>query len=502
MLTLVLANSFILLYAAWEGVGVASYLLIGFWYDQKLPRLAAFKAFLITRLGDLGMLLGWLIVLQMVGTTDIETFLAKVSHGVIPAAKLTLLALLFFAGAIGKSAQLPLTSWLPDAMAGPTPVSALIHSATMVAAGVYLVLRLFPLFAAAPGALEVVLWVGGATALFAGLVATKQTDLKRVLAWSTVSQLGEMMLALGLGGPLAAAYHLAVHAAFKSTLFLAAGAVGQAVETYNLRQLGSLGWKMPLTALAFVAAALSLSGLPPFSAFWSEEAILRQAVAASPGWGILLLILVFLSGVYISRAGVLAFAAWPSSPNPAARDPGARMTVSMLILALAALGLGWTLSGRLEALFRLPPSPELAWGWSLTAVLATLSGLAWGGWHALKKGAAPALGQFPQVLERSLDVVTNSPARCTFVLAKGLDKIEGGLDRTVRLLGEVTLALAGITEVTDTRGISQGVDRFSNLLSLAGKRLRQLQSGKLYFYLLAVFVWLLATGIVGALLWR
>ena len=501
MLLLVLANSFVLLYAAWEGVGVASFLLIGFWYDQKDSRQAALKAFLITRLGDLGLFLGWLLALQIVGTTDIATFLATVRQGENPSV-LTLLALLFFAGAVGKSAQLPLTSWLPDAMAGPTPVSALIHSATMVAAGVYLVLRLFPLFAAAPGALTVVLWVGSATALFAGLVATQQQDLKRVLAWSTVSQLGEMMMALGLGGPLAAAYHLATQAAFKSTLFLAAGAVGLAVETYSLKRFGRLGSRMPLTALTFVAAALSLAGLPPFSAFWSEEAILRFAVAASPGWGILLIIFVFLAGVYISRAAVSTLATWPGAPQPAAHDPSIRMTGSMLLLALAACGLGWALSGRLEAGLGFPSGPELAWGWSLIAVLATLIGLGWGGWHALRKGPAPIFGSFPRVLEQTLDVVTNSPAQLAIVLATGLNTVEAGLDQIVRMLGAATLALADTADVTDTHGISLGVDRLSNLLSATGERLRQLQSGKIYFYTLAVFVWLLAAGIVGALLWR
>ena len=174
----------------------------------------------------------------------------------------------------------------------------------------------------------------------------------------------------------------------------------------------------------------------------------------------------------------------------------------MLIMALTALGSGWALSGRLEALLKLPPAPELAWGWSLTAVLATLLGLALGGWRAFKKGPVSTFGSFPGVLEGALNIITNSPAQLTLVLARGLDRIEAGLDRTVRLLGETTLALAGTTEMTDTIGISQGVDRFSNLLSLAGERLRQLQSGKLYFYTLAVFVWLLAAGIVGVLLWR
>lgn len=568
MLTLVLANSFVLLYAAWEGVGLASYLLIGFWYEQKNAKRAALKAFLLTRLGDMGLLLGWLYVLQIVGTTDIQTFLATVSNGEIPAATLTLVALLFFAGAIGKSAQLPLTAWLPDAMAGPTPVSALIHSATMVAAGVYLVLRLFPLFSAAPVAMDVVLWVGAVTALFAALVATQQTDLKRVLAWSTVSQLGEMMLALGLGGSLAAAYHLTTHAVFKSTLFLAAGAVDLVVGTRNLKQLGNLASSMPLTAFTFVAAAISLAGVPPFSAYWSEEAILSEAVAANPGWGILMLILIFLAGVYISRAVFVTFANWRGSPHPDARDPGLPMTGAMLLGAIAALSLGWVLSGQLEALLQFPPSPHLVWGWRVVAILASLSGLVWGSWRAVRTGPAPVLGSFPGLLEQGLNIATNSLGRLVLVMAKGLGYIETGLDRLVQIvgkstlvlagggdrtdrhgkglgyienwldrlvqiigkstlalagggdrngrrgirrneqlldrlvqmLGKVTLTTAGATDVTERRGFSSGLDRFASFLGLIGDRLGQLQTGKLYFYTLAVFVWLLAAGIVGALL--
>jgi NADH-quinone oxidoreductase subunit L len=536
MLTLVLANSLVLLFAAWEGVGVASYLLIGFWYDRTHVRRAALKAFLITRLGDLGLFLGWLWVLQILGTTDIATFLSTVDQGSIPTNQLTLLALLFFAGAISKSAQLPLTSWLPDAMAGPTPVSALIHSATMVAAGVYLVLRLFPLFAAAPGALTVVFWIGGATALFAALVATQQTDLKRVLAWSTISQLGEMMLALGLGSPLAAAYHLAAHAVFKSTLFLAAGAVGHVLhDTYSLKQLGGLRSTMPFTALTFGVAGLALAGLPPLSGFWSEEAILQQAIATHPSAGILMLVLIFLASVYISRAGVVTFGTWNGSPNPSAADPGIQTGAAMGVLGLGAIALGWLLSGRLEAQLGFTAPPEAAWGWRLVAVFGTLIGLAWGSWHALKQGAVPLLGGRLSVLERSLTAVTNSMAHLAFALADSLNKIERGLDWLVRAIativltlvgannvenayglnrieqsldglvqffGNATLALADTTDRIDNSGISEGVDRGSNLLSLAGQRLRQLQTGKLYLYTLAVFVWLLAVGVIGALLWR
>jgi NADH-quinone oxidoreductase subunit L len=276
MLALVLADSFVLLFAAWEAVGVASFLLIGFWHRQEAARKAAFRAFVMTRCGDVGLLLGWLLAFLLVGSTEIDALLQSVDRGSISDAMLTLLSLLFFAGAVGKSAQFPLTTWLPDAMVGPTPVSALIHSATMVAAGVYLILRLFPLFAASPYTLVLVLTVGILTAFLAAVVAAGQSDLKRVLAWSTASQLGEMMLAAGLGSPFAAAFHLVTHAAFKSTLFLAAGAIDHEAGTRNLNRLGRLGFMMPVTALAFFVGALALAGIPPFAGFWSEEAILGE----------------------------------------------------------------------------------------------------------------------------------------------------------------------------------------------------------------------------------
>lgn len=527
MLTLVLANSLLLLFAAWEGVGLASYLLIGFWYTEEAARQAARNAFLLTRFGDLGLLLGWLLIWQLVGTTDLGAFLTEIRTGTIPSDSLTLLALLFFAGAVGKSAQLPLSAWLPEAMAGPTPVSALIHSATMVAAGVYLVLRLFPLFAAAPYALVVVLWIGGITALFAALVATVQTDLKRVLAWSTISQLGEMMLALGVSGPLVALFHLATHATFKSTLFLAAGAIDHGAGSRDLGQLGRLARTMPITALVFGTASLALAGVPPFSGFWSEEAILAQAVSIHTGLGLLMIVLIFLAGVYISRAGMAVLAAWPGSPAPAARDPGVSMTVAMLLLALAALVVGWMLSGQLEAILPFATGEEVGWTWRLLAVLASLSGLAFGAWRVRTCGPVPAFGAFPGGFAYTLHVATRFPAQLACACADGLAQMEKTLDNRVRklgasirvlagvqdlaelrldkvarTLGEATLALARASEVTERRGFSDRLDRLAGGLSLMGGRLRTLQNGKLYAYTLGIFVWVLATGIVGVLLWR
>ncbi len=237
MLLLVLSNSFLLLFAAWEGVGIASFLLIGFHYEEKKALKAARKAFLVTRFADLGLMLAWLLILNWQQTTDIKTFLTSVSAGNIPSFGLSLISVLFLIGAFGKSAQIPFTSWLPDAMEGPTPVSALIHSATMVAAGVYLILRLFPLYQIEQNSFIILLWIGGLTAFIAALVASSQNDLKRILAWSTISQLGEMMLALGLGAAFAASFHLSVHAVFKSSLFLIAGIISHAAEKRDITKI-------------------------------------------------------------------------------------------------------------------------------------------------------------------------------------------------------------------------------------------------------------------------
>jgi NADH-quinone oxidoreductase subunit L len=500
MLTLVLANSLLLLFAAWEGVGLASFLLIGHWHREKEPRQAAQKAFLVTRLGDLGFLLGWLLALGATGTTDIGVFLDAVRVGLAAGVPLTLLALLFFAGAVGKSAQLPLTAWLPAAMAGPTPVSALIHSATMVAAGVYLVLRLFPLFAAAPAALAAVLWLGGLTALFAALVATVQTDIKRVLAWSTVSQLGEMMLALGLGGPLAAAYHLATHAAFKSTLFLTAGVVEHATGSRDLRRLGGLAPRMPVTTLAFAGAALALAGVPPFSGFWSEEAILAQAIGTAPLAAVCLVVLIFLAGVYISRLGAAAFWHWPGAPEPEVQGVRPLLQASTLLMAVGAVALGWVLSPFIGQILPFQEAPRAGLAWRLGTILASLAGLALGTWRARQWGPMPALGPWPAGLERLLEAATVAPAHLALAIARLLTYVEGGLDSVARGLAGATLHLAGWTAVSDERGFSDGVDRAAAWFGQAGGWLRRLQTGRVYYYTLGLLSWVLLVA-VGALAW-
>ncbi len=527
MLALVLADSFVLLFMAWEIVGLASFGLIGFHYQEDEARRAARKAFLLTRTGDFGLLLGWLIVLNQTHTTNLSALLDATAQGAISQTTLTLIALLFFAASVGKSAQLPLTAWLPDAMAGPTPVSALIHSATMVAAGVYLVLRVFPVFAAAPLALNVVLWVGAATALFAALVATAQYDLKRVLAWSTVSQLGEMMIALGLAGPLAAAYHLAAHAAFKSTLFLTAGAIDHATGSRDLRKLGGLWRKLPLTAGVFAVAALALAGFPPFSGFWSEEKIVGRAIETNAAWAWLMLMLIFLAGVYISRAGLAVFAEWKGAPSPAAKKLQTLMLAPMILLGAAALGLGFALKATIERVLPFAAGGGANGFWRWGAIAASASGLLFGAWRVRAAGAAPAFGAFPLALAQWLQSATQMPARlATFGaqmleqleqtfdagaraffaavmrLAFAAEQVEKNLDLAAETMGSATLQAANSTDFVEVKGFGKGIDWVAALFGRAGEGLRPLQSGRTYFNTMSLFAWVLLIGLLFVLIWR
>ena len=278
MLGLVLAPNFLQLYIFWELVGLCSYLLIGFWFRKPEAAAAAKKAFITTRLGDLGLLIGILIIFWSAHTFSFAGAVEAIENQELAGNLLTVAAVLVFCGAVGKSAQFPLHVWLPDAMEGPTPVSALIHAATMVAAGVYLVARAFEIFSAAPDAMLVVAYIGGITALIAATMGIVMTDIKRVMAYSTISQLGYMMLALGVGGYVAGVTHLANHAFFKALLFLGAGSVIHATGTQEMDEMGGLFGKMKITAITLLLASLSLAGVPPLSGFWSKDEILYDAL--------------------------------------------------------------------------------------------------------------------------------------------------------------------------------------------------------------------------------
>ena len=310
MLGLVTARNIIQLYVFWELVGVSSYLLIGFWFTKPSAAAAAKKAFLVTRLGDFGFLIAILALFaQGNDLLDIPTMYAQV--GMIGTTAVSLIALGVFAGAVGKSAQFPLHTWLPDAMEGPTPVSALIHSATMVTAGVFLVARMFPLFEAADNTMEAVALIGAFTAVFAATMGLVAHDIKRVLAYSTVSQLGYMMLILGLGGYVAAIFHLFTHAFFKALLFLGSGSVNHATGTFDMRYMGGLRQVMPWTFTLMVIGSLSLAGIFPLAGFWSKDEILAHAaeVDSNIGWIALAAggVAAFMTAFYMFRVLWLTF---------------------------------------------------------------------------------------------------------------------------------------------------------------------------------------------------
>ena len=307
MLGLVLADNLVMLFAFWELVGASSYLLIGFWFQRPAAAAAAKKAFIVTRLGDLGLLAALLLIYSKADTLNIAEIHEVALAGLLGSTVLTWIALGVFAGAVGKSAQFPLHVWLPDAMEGPTPVSALIHAATMVAAGVYLVARLFPVFSVSHDAMETVAIVGGITALGAALMGVVMTDIKRVLAYSTISQLGFMMLALGVGAYPAAVFHLMNHAFFKSLLFLGSGSVNHATNTFDMRKMGGLRKYMPITTWTFVIASLSLAGIPPLSGFWSKDEIISGAWDHGPVLFWMAVGAAFLTAFYMFRAIYLTF---------------------------------------------------------------------------------------------------------------------------------------------------------------------------------------------------
>ena len=289
MLLLVLGRSLLVLFVGWEGVGLASYLLIGFWFEDPDKARAGKKAFITNRIGDAGFLLGMFVLYQALGTLDMDRINAAFMTGT-PAVSASLVGILLFIGATGKSAQIPLHVWLPDAMAGPTPVSALIHAATMVTAGVYLVARMSGIYLHAPEASAVIAAIGAATAFFAATIAVVQTDIKKVLAYSTISQLGFMFVAAGVGAYGVAVFHLYTHAFFKACLFLGAGSVIHAMSgEQDIRKMGGLARKIPVTFATFAIATAAIAGIPPLAGFFSKDEILWFAFASSRGGSALLL---------------------------------------------------------------------------------------------------------------------------------------------------------------------------------------------------------------------
>ncbi|MEC2076031.1 NADH-quinone oxidoreductase subunit L [Metabacillus fastidiosus] len=340
MLGLVMTPNLLQLYLFWELVGLGSFLLIGFYFQKGEAKRAAKKAFIMTRIGDVGLFVGMILLFLQVNSFDYDAIFTAVRAGEVKA--VTLIAILLFLGAVGKSGQFPLHTWLPDAMEGPTPVSALIHAATMVAAGVYLVTVMYPLFAASETAQLTVAVIGAFTAIFAASIALVQQDIKRVLAYSTMSQLGLMMLALGAAGYVAAVFHLMTHAFFKALLFLAAGSVIHAVRTQNLNEMGGLWKKLKFTRWLFLTGALAITGIPLFSGFFSKEAILISIWNDGKyGFFLLAVIVVFLTACYMFRLFFLIFSGGEKDRDEKVTEAPLSMLIPMTVLALLSIFSGY-----------------------------------------------------------------------------------------------------------------------------------------------------------------
>jgi len=389
MLGLVLAESFLFIYIFWELVGLSSYLLIGFWFEKKSASDAGKKAFIVNRVGDFGFLIGILIIYATCGVLGYDEVFLAIGEGKLSGTLLTLTGIAIFCGAIGKSAQFPLHVWLPDAMEGPTPVSALIHAATMVAAGVYLVGRVYPIFT--PDAFLVIAYIGLITLFISATIALTQNDIKRVLAYSTISQLGFMIMGLGVGGFTAGLAHLTTHAAFKACLFLGSGSIIHAVHSQDIQEMGGLRKKMPITFVTFLIATLAISGVPGFSGFYSKDMILGAALefgmkSANPLHMIFFIGALFTAGLtafYMFRLVILTFFGAPKDHHKFdhAHESPASMWIPLVVLA--GLSFSFWYSGWFGTLVQKPKSAANLAGISAPATVATME-------HAAVMAPAPA----------------------------------------------------------------------------------------------------------------
>ncbi len=464
MLTLVFAPNMLQFFAGWELVGLTSYLLIGFYYEKPSAARAAVKAFWMTKLADMGLLIGLLVLFALTGgfewTANLEPFWANV------------VTLLFFLGVMGKSAQFPLHVWLPDAMEGPTPVSALLHAATMVAAGVYLVVRANPLFAQAETTLMVMTYIGGFTALFAAIIAVVQTDIKKVLAYSTCSQLGYMVAALGAGSVMGGYFHLTTHAFFKALLFLGAGALIHAVHSNELKDMGGLFKKLKVTGAVFVIGSLALAGFPGFAGFFSKDLIL-EALYEQQLWVpyAFLMTAVFLTAFYMGRVVFPLFFDEPSEAVERAHPPGLSMLVPLVLLAIPALGAGYFASSFAEM-------NAVAYEFHLgvtgyVAIALTLSGI---GLSYLVYG------------KKSVPLSTFAALEPIGRLARS-----GAVDKVYQtLFTDGALYLAGAIGWFDRYVIDGVMNWVAWLFFRGGEKLRRLQTGNVRDYVFALVIALIA----------
>ena len=489
MLVLVLGDNLALTFLGWEGVGVCSYLLISFWFTEEANAAAGKKAFITNRVGDWGFMLAMFWAFGALGSVR---YLDLFGHAdSLASSTATVIVILLFVGAAGKSAQLPLYIWLPDAMAGPTPVSALIHAATMVTAGVYLMVRVNPLIAAADAwAPDAIAWVGVATALFAAGAAMAQNDIKKVLAYSTISQLGYMMLAVGTGAYVAAIFHMVTHAFFKALLFLGAGSVIHALDgDQDMRRYGALRAAMPVTAVTFIVGWLAIAGVPPLAGFWSKDEILAYAFDSSPALWVVGLVTAVLTAFYMSRLVFMTFygeARYGDERHP--HEPSTLMTVPLVVLAGAAVVAG---------AMNLPFSSDLHFlgSWLEPSLFGNEAHLGIGGslqWLlalvAVAGGVVGIVGAAAIYLRHRLpaSLVEWPAAARAFYVDEAVTRFVGGPGRRAF---ELVAAF-------DVKVVDGAVDGVGRSVRAGGTALRRVQSGFVRSYAL-----LTAAGAVALLVW-
>ena len=487
MLTLVLADNLLFFYVAWELVGLGSYLLIGFWYERRSAAEAAKKAFITTRIGDVGLLIGIILLFKATGTFQISAIFHAAEQGGISQTTINASAILIFLGAMGKSAQFPFHVWLPDAMEGPTPVSALIHAATMVAAGVYLVARMLPLFELAPTVMLIVAVIGLLTFVFAGTIALVMTDLKRALAYSTISHLGLMMLSLGAGSVAAALFHLVAHGVSKALLFLGAGSIMHGADKTEIWDMGGLWRRMPVTAITFFVGAAALAGIPPLSGFFTkDEALLAVLDRRNPVFVALVLPAVLLSALYMARIAFVVFLGSPRSEGSVHESPPS-MAVPLVLLAIFAASVGflafnWTDTYRGFAGFIEPRKSFHIEAWlTVLSIVLVVAGVTVG-WLAYVNGAI----SHTRMAERFAGV------HRVLVNKYYIDEMyQWVIDRLVLTFGR-SVALFDRVVINDT-----GVDGSAMAVMLSALRVRLIQTGRMYNYGLAMTLGVIALVLIS-----
>jgi len=519
MLGVVIANSLLLLFVCWELVGLASYLLIGFWIHKPSAAAAAKKAFITTRIGDLGLFLGMLWLYSDSGTLlfyDAGNGCLEQAGLLALGASATFVALLIFSGAVGKSGQFPLHVWLPDAMEGPTPVSALIHAATMVAAGVFLVARVYPLFSlgeidGVTPSLTVVVWVGVITALMASLIALAQSDIKRILAYSTVSQLGLMMVSLGVGGVAAGIMHLLAHGFFKALLFLGSGSVIHGCHhEQDIRKMGGLRRLMPVTFLTYAIGMMALSGFPLFfSGAWSKEEILHATLqwGPSPVPHVLMMAGVVLTALYMTRQMIYVFFGSARAPSEKAHESPSVMTVPLIVLALCSIVLSLAFTPAWPWLLHYLNGEAVHFDLGLliqpmlfVSLALVAAGIGFGILFYRKAGATDPLAQTVPPLFRFLEnkmwldeLYANTVVAGSAMFSRASDWMDRHVwDGLVRAVGGAGQLFGIFSTTVDERGINAGVDESATRTRGLGRFMSGWHSGQVQTYMGAVAVGMLA----------